>query len=240
MVIFRENRGHLRRHRVRGRRRQAKKPDRSCRTRWRPRRSASRDQRHGRARLAEGTERLVRKAIQYAIDNDKPSVTLVHKGNIMKFTEGAFRDWGYQLAQKGVRRRADRRWPVVRSKNPKTGVITKDDDRRRLPAADHPAPRRVFPGDRDAQPGTATTSPTRWLRRSAASASRRAPTCRTASPSRGHCTVRRPSTPAGLREPWPLHPFCRDDAAIWAGFDRGGWSCCSPAWAAPSRSKSVT
>ena len=43
----------------------------------------------------EGTERLVRKAIQYAIDNDRRSVTLVHKGNIMKFTEGAFRDWGY-------------------------------------------------------------------------------------------------------------------------------------------------
>ena len=48
----------------------------------------------------EGTERLVRKAIQYAIDNDRRSVTLVHKGNIMKFTEGAFRDWGYALAQK--------------------------------------------------------------------------------------------------------------------------------------------
>src|SRR6476619_4528318 len=47
----------------------------------------------------EGTERLVRKAIQYAIDNDKPSVTLVHKGNIMKYTEGGFRDWGYALAQ---------------------------------------------------------------------------------------------------------------------------------------------
>src|SRR3981081_1990725 len=48
----------------------------------------------------EGTERLVRKAIQYAIDNDKSSVTLVHKGNIMKFTEGGFRDWGYALAQR--------------------------------------------------------------------------------------------------------------------------------------------
>src|SRR5450830_634833 len=48
----------------------------------------------------EGTERLVRKAIQYAIDHDKPSVTIVHKGNIMKFTEGSFRDWGYALAQK--------------------------------------------------------------------------------------------------------------------------------------------
>ncbi len=47
----------------------------------------------------EGTERLVRAAIQYAIDHNKPSVTLVHKGNIMKFTEGAFRDYGYQLAK---------------------------------------------------------------------------------------------------------------------------------------------
>ena len=48
----------------------------------------------------EGTERLVRKAIQYAIANKRQSVTLVHKGNIMKFTEGAFRDWGYELAQR--------------------------------------------------------------------------------------------------------------------------------------------
>jgi len=48
----------------------------------------------------EGTERLVRKAIQYALDNNRSSVTLVHKGNIMKFTEGAFRDFGYALAQK--------------------------------------------------------------------------------------------------------------------------------------------
>jgi isocitrate dehydrogenase len=47
----------------------------------------------------EGTERLVRKSMLYAIDNDKPSVTLVHKGNIMKFTEGGFRDWGYELAK---------------------------------------------------------------------------------------------------------------------------------------------
>jgi isocitrate dehydrogenase len=46
----------------------------------------------------QGTERLVRRAIQYAIDNDRSSVTLVHKGNIMKFTEGGFRDWGYALA----------------------------------------------------------------------------------------------------------------------------------------------
>ncbi|MFK7603068.1 NADP-dependent isocitrate dehydrogenase [Deinococcus sp. SM5_A1] len=47
----------------------------------------------------DGTERLVRAAIQYAIDNDRKSVSLVHKGNIMKFTEGAFRDWGYELAK---------------------------------------------------------------------------------------------------------------------------------------------
>jgi len=48
----------------------------------------------------KASQRLVRRAIRYAIDRDKPSVTLVHKGNIMKFTEGAFRDWGYQLAEK--------------------------------------------------------------------------------------------------------------------------------------------
>ena len=47
----------------------------------------------------EGTARIVRAAFQYAIDNDKDSVTLVHKGNIMKFTEGGFRDWGYELAK---------------------------------------------------------------------------------------------------------------------------------------------
>ncbi len=47
----------------------------------------------------EGTKRLVRAAIEYAIANDRDSVTLVHKGNIMKFTEGAFKDWGYQLAR---------------------------------------------------------------------------------------------------------------------------------------------
>mgnify|MGYP002701298123 CR=1 FL=1 len=46
----------------------------------------------------QGTERLVDKAIQYAIANDRDSINLVHKGNIMKFTEGAFKDWGYQFA----------------------------------------------------------------------------------------------------------------------------------------------
>ncbi len=61
----------------------------------------------------EGTERLVSAAIQYAIDNDRSSVTLVHKGNIMKFTEGAFCNWGYELAGSAVRRRAARWRPVA-------------------------------------------------------------------------------------------------------------------------------
>ncbi|MBN9430524.1 MAG: NADP-dependent isocitrate dehydrogenase [Burkholderiales bacterium] len=76
----------------------------------------------------EGTERLVRKAIQYAIDNDKPSVTLVHKGNIMKFTEGGFRDWGYALAQKEFGAQLIDGGPWCSFKSPKTGkeIIVKD------------------------------------------------------------------------------------------------------------------
>jgi isocitrate dehydrogenase len=76
----------------------------------------------------EGTERLVRSAIQYAIDNDRDSVTLVHKGNIMKFTEGAFKDWGYQVAaeQFGATPLDGGPWHVF--KNPKTGkeIVVKD------------------------------------------------------------------------------------------------------------------
>ena len=76
----------------------------------------------------EGTERLVRKAIQYAIDNDKPSVTLVHKGNIMKYTEGGFRDWGYALAQKEFGAELIDGGPWSRFKNPRTGrdITVKD------------------------------------------------------------------------------------------------------------------
>lgn len=76
----------------------------------------------------EGTERLVRKAIQYAIDNDKPSVTIVHKGNIMKYTEGGFRDWAYALAQKEFGAELIDGGPWCKFKNPKTGrdVIVKD------------------------------------------------------------------------------------------------------------------
>ncbi|MBA5248678.1 Isocitrate dehydrogenase [NADP] [hydrothermal vent metagenome] len=70
----------------------------------------------------EGTERLVRAAIQYAIDNDKDSVTLVHKGNIMKFTEGGFRDWGYQLAQEEFGATLIGDGPWCKFKNPNTGT----------------------------------------------------------------------------------------------------------------------
>jgi len=76
----------------------------------------------------EGTQRLVRKAFQYAIDNDKPSVTLVHKGNIMKFTEGGFRDWGYELAMKEFGAQLVDGGPWCKFKNPKNGkdIIVKD------------------------------------------------------------------------------------------------------------------
>jgi isocitrate dehydrogenase len=76
----------------------------------------------------EGTERLVRKALQYAVDNDKPSVTIVHKGNIMKYTEGGFRDWSYALAQKEFGAELVDGGPWCKFKNPKTGkdIIVKD------------------------------------------------------------------------------------------------------------------
>lgn len=76
----------------------------------------------------EGTERLMRKAIQYAIDHDKPSVTIVHKGNIMKFTEGAFRDWGYGLAVKEFGGELIDGGPWMRVQNPHTGrfITVKD------------------------------------------------------------------------------------------------------------------
>jgi isocitrate dehydrogenase len=76
----------------------------------------------------EGTERLVRKAIQYAIDNDKPNVTIVHKGNIMKYTEGGFRDWAYALAQKEFGAQPIDGGPWCKFKNARTGkdIIIKD------------------------------------------------------------------------------------------------------------------
>ncbi len=69
----------------------------------------------------EGTARIVRAAIKYAVDNDKESVTLVHKGNIMKFTEGGFRDWGYQLAKDEFGASELDGGPWCTFTNPKTG-----------------------------------------------------------------------------------------------------------------------
>ena len=74
----------------------------------------------------EGTERLVRAAIKYAVDNGKKSVTLVHKGNIMKFTEGSFRDWGYLLAKKefGATEIGDGPWLSIKA--PHGEIVIKD------------------------------------------------------------------------------------------------------------------
>jgi len=76
----------------------------------------------------EGTERLVRAAIRYAIDNDRKSVTIVHKGNIMKFTEGGFRDWAYALAKNEFNAQPIDGGPWCSFVNPKTGrtIIVKD------------------------------------------------------------------------------------------------------------------
>jgi len=76
----------------------------------------------------EGTERLVRKALQYAIDNDRRSLTIVHKGNIMKFTEGGFRDWAYALAHKEFGAELIDGGPWMKFKNPRTGteIVVKD------------------------------------------------------------------------------------------------------------------
>ena len=76
----------------------------------------------------EGTQRLVRRAIEYAIDQDLPSVTLVHKGNIMKFTEGSFKEWGYELAQSEFGGELLDGGPWMKVRNPRTGreIVIKD------------------------------------------------------------------------------------------------------------------
>ena len=76
----------------------------------------------------EGTKRLVRKALQYAVDNDRSSVTLVHKGNIMKFTEGAFKEWGYEVARDEFGAELLDGGPWMQFKNPTTGknIVVKD------------------------------------------------------------------------------------------------------------------
>lgn len=74
----------------------------------------------------QGTQRLVRRAIQYAIDNNRDSVTLVHKGNIMKFTEGGFRDWGYELAKKEFGAQLIDNGPWMKIPHPRGDIIVKD------------------------------------------------------------------------------------------------------------------
>ena len=76
----------------------------------------------------EGTQRLVRKALQYVVDNDRDSLTIVHKGNIMKFTEGAFKDWGYEIARDEFGAQLLDGGPWMQFDNPKTGkkVVVKD------------------------------------------------------------------------------------------------------------------
>ena len=76
----------------------------------------------------EGTERLVKKAIDYAIENDRSSVTLVHKGNIMKYTEGAFRDWGYELSQTSYNAKDldGGPWQVIKNPNNGKSIIIND------------------------------------------------------------------------------------------------------------------
>lgn len=76
----------------------------------------------------QGTQRLMRAAIRYAIDNDRNSVTIVHKGNIMKFTEGGFRDWAYQVAREEFGATLIGAGPWCEFKNPKTGknIVVKD------------------------------------------------------------------------------------------------------------------
>jgi isocitrate dehydrogenase len=78
---------------------------------------------------AFGTKRLVRKAIQYAVDEGRKSVTLVHKGNIQKFTEGAFRNWGYELAKQefgDVTLTEDELWSQHNGKQPEGKIVIKD------------------------------------------------------------------------------------------------------------------
>ncbi|MFB0963894.1 MAG: NADP-dependent isocitrate dehydrogenase [Pseudomonas sp.] len=76
----------------------------------------------------EGTKRLVRKALQYAVDNNRDSLTIVHKGNIMKFTEGAFKDWAYEVARDEFGAELLDGGPWMQFKNPKTGktIVVKD------------------------------------------------------------------------------------------------------------------
>jgi isocitrate dehydrogenase len=144
----------------------------------------------------EGSDRLIRRAFQYAIDNDRRSVTLVHKGNIQKFTEGAFRDWGYALAAREFGAKPLDGGPWMTFKSPKTGkdIVVKDviTDAMLQQILLRPAEYDVIAtlnlnGDYIS---------TRSRRKSAASASRRARTSPTSSRTSRRRTAPRPSTRA--------------------------------------------
>ncbi len=145
----------------------------------------------------EGSERLIRAAIDYAQANGRKSLTLVHKGNIMKFTEGAFRDWGYELAKREYARRGVRRRAVVPAagRPPHQGR-----DCRRVSPADSHAAGRVR-RHRHAQPQRRLHFRRAGAPRLAASASPRAATSTTSPGMRSSRprTARRRSTPISTR-----------------------------------------
>ena len=109
--------------------------------------------RHQAGQLSPARVRLIHSAIEYAISNKRKSVTIVHKGNIMKFTEGAFRDWGYAAGQKRIRRGGNRRRPVVQNSRRQTRRGPRDQGRHRRhhAAAGAHAP-DGFRRDRHAEP----------------------------------------------------------------------------------------
>ncbi len=147
----------------------------------------------------EGSERLIRAALDYAILHKRKSVTLVHKGNIMKFTEGAFRDWGYALVKREYAGKAVG-WDDCGGKPPAGQVLVKDS------IADITLQQVLTRPDEFDVIATLNLngdylSATRWRRRSAASASRPAATSTTppATPCSRRPTAPRPSTPTRTR-----------------------------------------
>jgi isocitrate dehydrogenase len=170
----------------------------------------------------EGTERLMRKAVQYAIDNDKPSVTIVHKGNIMKYTEGGFRDWAYALAQKEFGGELIDGGPWCKVKNPKTGrdIIVKDSIADAFLQQILLRPSRVQ-RDRHAEPERRL-----HFRRAGGPGGRHRHRAgrqhvRLGGHVRSHARHRAEVRRQGLRQPGFADPVRRDDAAP-HGLDRGG------------------
>lgn len=162
----------------------------------------------------EGTKRLVRAAIEYAITNDRDSVTLVHKGNIMKFTEGAFKDWGYELAREEFGGELIDGGPWLKIKNPNTGkeIVVKDVIADAFLAADPTAPGgirrdRLYEPERRLHLRRPGGPGRRHRHRTGRQHRLRLRAVR--SDSRHRAEVRRP----GQSEPRLHHPVRRDDAA---------------------------